>query len=184
MRSRPRAARPWGKEAELLLDVLASLGGDATGFGACFLFFEPGSAVGLIGEVPLAFEAARGEAGKAVEHTDEVGRIVFASGAEGIGANVSEGFADEGGGDFAWSLEAVDAVTVAEEIDSEFLAGAAGFDALLLLEPLLMAPIFPGGKVFLGKIFAPLAELLNNFGVGQAVFEHLIEVIANGFWKA
>jgi len=35
--------------------------------------------------------------------------------------DVGNGFADEGGGDFAGSLEAADAVAVAKEVDGEVL---------------------------------------------------------------
>jgi hypothetical protein len=179
-----RATEAAREKVELVLDFFAGFGGDAAAFGPGLLFFEVGLAVSFIGEVALALEAAGGKAGEAVEHTDEVEGVGLASGADGVGADIGNGLADHAGSDFARGLETGDAFEIACEIQGEFLAGAAALDAALFHEPVLVAACFPVGNILNIEGFAPVTELLDDFFVGKAVFEHFVELVTDGFGEA
>ena len=135
----------------------------------------------VVGEVALAFEAAGGEAGQGVEHAQKVEWVGFDCFAQRIGADVGDGVANEAGGDFVCGLEDVDALLLAGEIEGEFVAGAGLLEEAELAQVFLIATAaFPAADGIFGEVLAEFAKVLANSGVGDAVVEHFIYLVAQG----
>ena len=100
-------------------------------------------ALGGVGEVTFAFEAAGGEARKGVEHTQEIKRVNFDGLAEGIGADFSDGFTDESGGDFVGGLENVDSLLLFGEAEGQLETLAGFFEQADLIEMILVTAASP-----------------------------------------
>lgn len=99
-------------------------------------------------DLVFAFEAAIDEARKGVEEAEAVERAVFHGVFEAAGTEVDDGLADLGDSDFGGGLVAGQAFGATGEIDGEFVAEFAFFDALAVFEPVAVAAVlFPGGDV-------------------------------------
>ncbi len=170
-------------EVELFNELLENLGGEAFFQGRLLLLPEGGGALGLVIEVAFAPEAAGGEAGKGIEHAEIVEGIGGESLAEGVGAG-GQDFGDLGGGDLLDGLEAVDVASLAEEFEGAIGAGAAFLDQAEFAQVVLVATGFPAADVVGCEAFGIVAELLDDFGVGETVVEHLVDAFAEGFGKA
>ena len=138
-------------------------------------------ALGLVTEVPFAFEAAGSETGKGVEHAQEVERIELEGLTERVGADFGDGFADEGGGDFMGGLEDVDALFLAGEVEGEFVAQAGFVEEAEFAEVVLVAALFPAANGVVGEVYAVFAELLEDGRIWESVVKHLVDLVAKGF---
>ena len=142
---------------------------------------EFGFAFGFYGQVVFALEAARGNAGKRVEHAQAVEGIGGDGFAKGVGTEFDECLADEGGGDFVGGLKTFYAGVLTGQIDSQFLPETAIFETLLFIEPVLVSARFPGGETLVGEAFGGFAEFFDDLEVGNAVRDHQVKLIASGF---
>ena len=111
-----------------------------------------GHAAALFGggflDLLFAFEAAVDEAGQRVEEAEAVEGAGFHGVFEAIGAEVDDGLADLGNGDFGRGLVAGQTFGAAGEVECEFVSDFAFFDALLIAEPVAVAAeFFPVGDV-------------------------------------
>jgi hypothetical protein len=104
--------------------------------------------------------------------------------AEGIGAEFSDNFADETGGDFVGGLERIDRLVFAGEIEDEFVAEAGLGEEALLAEVVVIAALSPGIDGIEGEIFAELAEGGTDLVAGGTVIEHLVNPLAEFFGQA
>ena len=96
----------------------------------------------------FAFEAAVDEASERVEEAKAVERAVFHRVFDALGAEVNDSLADLGDSNFGRGLVAGKAFGAAGEVESEFVADFAFFDALLVSEPVAIAAMsLPGGEV-------------------------------------
>lgn len=152
------------------------------GRGGCL--FEPGIALGILGQIALALEAAVGEAGEGVEHAEVVKRIGGEGFAQGIGAGIGDDFADLCGGKLLGGLEAVDWVRAGQEIKGMFLPKAALIAEALLAQVVLVAACVPASDMVLVEVFAVFAEVLDDLVVGEAVIEHFVDLAAEVFGEA
>ena len=157
--------------------------GDAF-FGAVCFPFQEGFANCLVGQMALAFEAASRDARKGVEHAEIVQRVRNEGFAEDFCANVGDDPADLSGSELLGGLEAADALLFADEIKGEFLAQTALLEETLLAEIILVSARFPTPDVVGVKGFAGSTELPDELGIGEAVIEHLVYLIAHRFGEA
>ena len=96
----------------------------------------------------FAFEAAVDEASERVKEAKAVERAVFHRVFDALGAEVNDSLADLGDSNFGRGLVAGQAFGAAGEVEGEFVADFAFFDALLVFEPVAVAAeFFPGGEV-------------------------------------
>jgi hypothetical protein len=166
------------------LHFFEGFAGKAGLFARGLELFEFGGAFDLVGEVALAFEAAGGEAGEGVEHAQEINRVEFDGIAEGIGAEFSDGLADETGGGFVSGLERIDRLVFTGEIEDEFVTEAGLGNQALLTEVVVIAAVSPGIDGIEGEISAELGEGGADFLTGAAVIEHFVDALTEFFGKA
>jgi len=169
--------------SEFPFDSLQSLLGEHFFFLRFLLLRKAGDALSLVGKVALAFEAAGSEAGKGVECAQEVERVELDGLAEGVSADFSDGIADLGGGNFMGGLEDIDALLLAGEVEGEFVAEAGVVQEAQFTEIILIAGLFPAADGVLADIGSVLGEVPADSGVGNAIVEHLIDLVASGFWE-
>ena len=99
-------------------------------------------------DVLFAFEAAVDEAGQGVKEAEAVKRTGLHGVFEAVGAEVDDGLADLGDGNFGRGLIAGKAFGTAGEVECEFVADFAFFDALPVSKPIVVTTVlFPGGDV-------------------------------------
>ena len=72
-------------------------------------------------------------------------------------------------------------IEIAHQLAWRLLARARSGYKRLLQEPILVTGIFPTGEVHNVKAFTLLAEAPDNSGVGDAVLDHEIDFVADGF---
>jgi len=99
-------------------------------------------------DVGFAFKAAVDEASQGVKEAEAVERAVFHGFLEALGAEVDDSLADLGDSDFWSGLVTGNALGAAGEVECEFVAEFAFFDALLVSEPVAIAAMsLPSGEV-------------------------------------
>ena len=174
----------WLHEVEFVFEFPDGFGGEALFGWGLVLRLGLGLAAGVVGEVAFAFEAAVGEAGQGIEHAEEIERAGGEALAEGVGADIGEGLADLSGGDFVGDLEGIDARGLIGQIEGQFVAGAALVEEELFFEPVAVAAGFPVDEVDVVEGGGGGAELGDDFGQGDAVEEHLVDLVAEGFGEA
>jgi hypothetical protein len=96
-------------------------------------------------------------------------------------AKVTEEFADSGGGELKAGFGEFDWLGAGEYVGEGFLAGAHFLLPELVIEPVLVSAFFPFVDVAGRESFAGIAKLLDDFNVGEAVLEPLIDVVAEVF---
>ena len=74
-----------------------------------------------------------------------------------------------------------DGVAVAKQFEGEFEAGVAPGEDLLLTQVVLIAAAFPGHDGADGERFTGWPELFFDVGVGEAVIEHLVDLVTDRF---
>jgi hypothetical protein len=103
-------------------------------------------------DVVFAFEAAVDEPCQGIEKAEWVQRAGLHGVFEAFGAEIDDGLADLGDGDFGRGLVAGEAFGAAGEVECEFVAEFAIGDALLVSEPVAVAAeFFPGGNMMRGE---------------------------------
>ena len=157
--------------------------GDAF-FGAMCFPLQKGFANEFVGEMALAFEAAGGDAGKGVEHAEVVQGIGDEGFAEDFCANICDDSANLRGSELLGGLEAADALLFADEIKGELLAETTLLKETLLAEIILVSARFPTPDVVGVKGFAGSTELPDELGIGEAIVEQLVYLIAHWFGEA
>jgi hypothetical protein len=109
---------------------------------------------GVFDDVVFAFEAAIDEAGQGVEEAEAVEGAGLHGVFEAVRAEVDDGLADLGYSDLWRGLVAGKAFGAAGEVECEFVADFAFFDALPVSKPIAVtAVLFPSGNVMGRKIF-------------------------------
>ena len=169
---------------ESIFHFLYRAGGDALFWFGLLMLLGVSVSLWQLREVSFAFEAAGSEAGKGIEHTQEVQRVGLDGLAQGIGTDFGNGFADEGGGNFMGGLEGVDTLFFAGKVEGQFEAGAGFVEEAEFAEMFLVAAFFPATDGVVSEVSAVWTELLADGGVGEAVVEHFIELVAEGFGEA
>src|SRR5689334_8847144 len=85
-----------------------------------------------------------------------------------------------GGGDLEAGGGQVDVVVVGQDIEHGFFANAVGSKAFLLQEPVVVATLVPVGNVARGDGVTELSQDSDDFLVGDAIFEHVVDEVTVG----
>ena len=82
-------------------------------------------------------------------------------------------------------LEDVDALLLACEIEGKFVAGAGLLEEAEVAKVFLIATAaFPSADGVFGEVLAAFAKVLANGGIGKAIVEHFIYLVAQSFGQA
>ncbi len=178
-------ARPPGlHEFDFFIHFLEDGFGEAFFGVGTFLGTEAGEVLGVVIEVAFAFEAASGEAGKGIEHAQQVERVGLERLADGGGTNFGDGLANQRGGDFVGGLERVDAGGLVDDVQGEFVADAVFIEEAEFLEEIVVAAGAPGSEAVLGKAVAVFAEAVDNLLVGEVIEHHPVDAVADFLGEA
>ena len=145
-----------------------------------FSCFGVGAEVGVFGEG----QGGAIEAGEGVDETSEfvgdVGRIGSAEG----GVEAHELVKHLGGGEAEAGFVEVIGVGGSEDFGGEGGFGGELVEPFALEKPVLVAALFPLADVVRFEVFSVVTEALDDFRIGEAVEEHLVELVADGLGKA
>ncbi len=136
------------------------------------------------GVVFLEGEGFAGEAGEGVDEAREALGLGLGVGRGGGLGEASELVEHLGGGNAEAGFVEVDGVRGGEDVGGEIGFGGEPFQPLALLEELLVVAFMPLMEVARVEVFAGIAEALDDLGVGKAVEQHVIELVADGFGEA
>ena len=75
----------------------------------------------------------------------------------------------------------VDALFLVGEVEGEFEAGAGLVEEAEFMQVILVAALFPAADIVVGEMFTDFTQLLADGAVGEAVVEHLVDLVADGF---
>jgi hypothetical protein len=84
------------------------------------------------------------------------------------------------GGDLEAGGGQVDVVVIGEDVEDGFFADAVCGKAFLVQEPVLVAALVPVGNVARGDGVAELSQSGDDFLVGDAIFEHVVDEVTVG----
>jgi hypothetical protein len=102
----------------------------------------------------------------------------------GVGvAHFAKEFANGDGGELEAGFGEPDWIGAFEDVGERFLAEAHFLSPELIFAPVLVPALFPFGEIVGREIFDSVAESVLNLVNGCAIFEHLIDLIADGFWE-
>ena len=126
---------------------------------------------------------------RAAEARERVGNanVLFDAGALVVAVSVThfaKEFANGGGGELKAGFGESNRVGALKDFGEGFLSEAHFLTPELVFEPVLVAALFPFGETVWGDVFDGVAESVLNLVNGGTVFEHLIDLIADGFWEA
>jgi len=131
--------------------------------------------------VALAPELGIANCGECAEEGREFGRVVTEECFE-IGAiEITDHLGKLGGSELESGFVNSAAAVRAGEVHGDFLFDADFLEALEFPEPILVAAAEPTGEVVLGDTCVCNKQRFENFRVREAVEEHKIDLIANGF---
>ena len=124
------------------------------------------------------------DAGESVDEADVFVRVAFDFAPGTGGLEVVEEFTHLGGGHLEGRFGELGGVFSVEDIGKGFLAGKEFVAPVLFIEPGSVGEFLVLGDVVMGEAFAVVAELLDDFGVGNAVENGVIDLVADGFGEA
>ncbi len=94
-----------------------------------------------------------------------------------------EGFEHLGGIDMKPGFVNVGGVVVSNEFRGPFPMERGFFEPIMMSLPIEKAPMTPAAEMVDGDTLSSGAEFLEDLGVGFAIEEHLVELIADFFGK-
>ena len=148
------------------------------------MLLEGGPALGGVEALALALEAALAEPGKYADKTREDAWVVEGGLLESGEIKLGEQFRDAQSDNLLGGFVDLGALILADGVERELKLGAGIFEALLVFEPVLMGAFFPPPEIVFVEGLSGVAQALENLGIGEGLAEHLVNGIANLFWKA
>ena len=124
------------------------------------------------------------DAGESVDEADVFVRVAFDFAPGTGGLEVVEEFTHLGGGHLEGRFGQLGGIVAVEKVGKGFLASTEVVAPVPFTEPGLVGEFLVLGDVVMGEAFAVVAELLDDFGVGNAVENGVIDLVADGFGEA
>ena len=94
---------------------------------------------------------------------------------------IAEGFKDVKGAELECGVVELGGVEIGGESGRRLLPGAGVVEPGLFQDPILVAAVFPTGEVHDIEPFALLAQVFDDVGVAEAILDHGINFMAEGF---
>jgi len=158
--------------------------GEALFAAGALLLFQANGALCLSINEGLAFESAGGNAGKGIEHAQEVEGIGLDGLAQSVGADFSDGLANEGGGDFVSALKNIDTLVLAGEVERELMTKSVFIEQAEFFEKILVTAGFPSAEAIFSEVPSVGTELSNDFAIGNGVEHQRVNAVADGLGQA
>jgi hypothetical protein len=148
------------------------------------LFQLPGLFFGAGVAVLLEANKDAADTSHGIDEADVFVGIAFDFASDGHGFEVVKEFAHLGGGDLERDFGQLGGVFALKEVGKGFLAGVEVVAPILVAEPGLVREFLVLGEVVCGEVFAVVAELVDDDGVGDAVENGVIDLVTDRFGEA